>query len=128
MVCDRAVNDCARHGVLEGSHIPAEDSGIDSLGYVDVHESHRNTKSTNGSLDLVNLRHADAGYLSFTNTVSVEDHLAGESSVGLLESLKGFGHAVLKRVSCFLSELSLDDTCGEILGGRVVDGSCECKD
>ena len=37
-VSDLGINDCARHWVLERSHITAKDPGVDTLANIDVHE------------------------------------------------------------------------------------------
>jgi len=116
-VRDRGVDNCARHRVLEGSHVTSKDSGVDSLTHVDVHELSGEAEGSNGCFDLVNLGAADGSNLALTDSIAVEDDLSRcLAVVGPLESIDCFSHSFVKRVSCLLTDVSLNNAAGEILG------------
>lgn len=101
-VSDGTIDHSARHRVLEGANISSEDTSVDSLGDVDVHEWQGNSKTGACCFYLLDLRLADSSNLAFTDTVSVEDQLLRVVSIRLLESLERFDHSSLKRVSGLL--------------------------
>jgi hypothetical protein len=68
--------------------LTSENSGINSLAGVDVHQlSLTQAESREGLFDLVDLSLANSLNLSFTNTIPVEDNLSRVGSIGSLEGI-----------------------------------------
>lgn len=128
-VSDGSINDCAWLRILELADITTDESRIDSLAHVDVHELSGKTKARYRCLDLIDLWLANSGNLALTNAVTIEDEPGWVgASVGSLESLQGFDHSRLQRSCCLSSNLPLNHTGREVLGGGIVHRSGEGKD
>ena len=73
---------------MVASNISSEQSGVDPLARVDVHQlCIGKAKARKRLLDLIDLSTAYSLDLSFTNTISVEDDLSWVGTVGSLECL-----------------------------------------
>lgn len=88
LVCDGCVDDGTWERVLVATDISSEQSGVDPLARVDVHQLRvSEAEARERLLDLVDLSTAYSLDLSFTNTISVEDDLSWVSTIGSLERL-----------------------------------------
>ena len=116
-VSDGGIYDCPREWILEWAYVSTEDSCVDSLANIDIHElSLRNSKIWEGWLDLVYFWFADTLNLSLSHTISVEDDSFWECPpIVLLERLTSLCHPFLKRVSWFLAKFALNDACWPVL-------------
>lgn len=122
LVCDGGVNDGASIGVLEVADRAVENTSVDALAADEVHELGRVGASNRveGSLDLLDLGHADARLLAFTNTVAIEDDLLGVAAIATLEAFESSAHASLQRGGGFLTDFVLCNTRRPIGGGMLV--------
>jgi hypothetical protein len=80
---------------LESTRLSTEQTSIDSLGGIDVHElgGITESKSSKCLLNLIDFSTADSLDLTFTNTISVEDDLSWIGTIDSFEGLASVFHA-----------------------------------
>jgi len=76
-----------------------KDAGVDALAAVHIHElcEVTATSTCNGTFNLFDLRYANAGNLSLSYSITVENNSGRVGTIALLETLKSSSHTLLQR-------------------------------